>query len=116
MTVTISGSSESGTATTPCGVVAIITDSEGRVVASDADFATSCPLDGPLWMRQCMNACSKAIRSFVLWHCSTILGHCLANDVIEHRLWPALRDIGKHRITCRAIGYSGDIAAKIANF
>lgn len=96
----------------PCGVLAIITSPDGYVIATATDFERSTPGGCHLYEGQKYRAKRQVIFAVIAAYCSSAMSSVI-DDYVAERIWDALRNKGKHRLTYRSVGYSGDVKAEI---
>jgi hypothetical protein len=96
----------------PSGIIAIMTQPDGNVIASAVDFDLSGYGGFKLWEAQRIRAersvKAKAIRAY----CSDMLFNSLEGYTVE-RMAEDLIQRGKHKVVLLAIGYPDDVAAEI---
>jgi hypothetical protein len=98
----------------PCGVIAIVTNPHGDVIATAADFERSGYGGFKLWEAQKIRARDAVRRETIRRYSSPTLSDALdgyAIDVVCERLFA--RAPTSHKITYRAVGYDGDTADAI---
>lgn len=89
---------------TPRGVLAIVTDSGGEVIATADDFNPSgmggCKLYEAQGYRVEQRVKWEAVRAY----CSPVIAKVLTAYLLE-QIFTELQGKGSHRLQCRAIGY-----------
>lgn len=86
------------------GVVAIWTDAEGRVIAAESNFDTSCYSGFTLPKSQSMRARSAVQREVIRQYCSPAMYDCLDGHTVDRIA--ELMMCKDHKITLRAVGYN----------
>lgn len=96
----------------PQGIVAIVTNGTGDVIATASDFDRQTPGGFKLWEGQRHRA-----RQSVMWNTVKAYSSTALSDAVDYylaeQLFNAMQRKSNHRITYRAVGYSDDIAAEV---
>lgn len=95
----------------PCGVIAIMTNSTGDVIATAADFERQGYGGFKLWEAQRMRACDQAKWATVRAYCSDAVVKAISSYVMT-QIADELISKG-HKLNVRAVGYSDEIAADV---
>jgi phage gp46-like protein len=95
----------------PCGIIAIMTNSSGDVIATAADFERQAPGGFKLWEGQRQRACQQVKWAAVRAYCSDVVTQAISSYVSSQIADELLRK--GHKLTCRAVGYPDDVAAEV---
>ena len=96
----------------PKGVIAIWTDPEGRVIATESDFELSGYGGFKIWEAQRMRARNSVYREAVRAYCSPAVSKVLSSYLLEGIANEMMKS--GHRITLRAIGYDDEVSEAIS--
>lgn len=95
----------------PCGIIAIMTNSTGDVIATAADFERQAPGGFKLWEGQRQRACRQVKWATVRAYCGPVVseavGSYLASQIADELLRKG------HKLTCRAVGYPDEVAVEV---
>lgn len=98
----------------PQGVIAIMTRSDGYVIATAADFERQGYGGFKLWEAQRIRAERDVKFKAVRAYCSDFLYNALDSYTVERMAEDMCqRERGKHKITLRSVGYPDDIKEAI---
>lgn len=97
----------------PQGVIAIMTQPDGHVIATAADFDRSGYGGFKLWQAQQIRARDAVKGKAVRAYCSDILFNSLERYTIEKIAEDLLSRKGGHKITIRAIGYPSEVSREV---
>lgn len=92
----------------PKGIIAIWTDPEGNVIATEADFDRSGYGGCKLWEAQRMRVNRAIAWSAVRAYCSPAVTDALTSYLLE-QIAREMRNKG-HKVTLREIGWGADVA------
>lgn len=96
----------------PCGVLCIMTRSDGHVVATASDFERQAPGGFKPWEGQLYRAREQVKLATVRAYCSDFVVNAISSYVSTQIADELCRK--GHKITCRAIGYDDEITAEVA--
>lgn len=96
----------------PKGIIAIVTDAQGEVIATAADFDRSGYGGFELWEAQRMRAERRAIFDTLNAYASPVLTGAIDAYRAEE-IFRELRRKSGHRLTFRAIGWPDDVALEL---
>lgn len=98
----------------PCGIIAIMTNSAGDVIATAADFERHGYGGFKLWEAQKHRAREQVKWATVRAYCSDVVVKAITS-YISSQIADELcqKDRGGHKITYRAIGYPEEVAAEV---
>lgn len=88
----------------PKGIGAIITDEHGNVIAHAFDFERAGYGGYKLWEAQRLRAKKFAINEYINGYCYGVLASGI-DDYAREQIFRNLRDKGKVKMTCVAIGH-----------
>ena len=97
----------------PQGVIAIMTNSTGDVIATAADFERQSPGGMKLWEGQRHRARQAVKWRTVRAYCSNVMVDVISSYLKEQIAEELCSKKGGHKITCRAIGYPEDVTAEV---
>ena len=97
----------------PCGIIAIMTSPDGRVIATATDFDRSAPGGCKLWEGQMWRARDQVKWAAVRAYCSDVVVKAITSYTSTKIAEDLLSTVGGHRITYRSIGYPEDIQTEI---
>ena len=98
----------------PCGVLAVMTRSDGHVIATASDFNRSGYGGFKLWEAQRMRAKEAVMRNTVRAYCSEPLVEAL-NSYLMDQIAEAMQR-KNHKITFHAVGYPDDVKCDIERY
>jgi hypothetical protein len=97
----------------PQGVIAIMTNSTGDVIATSADFERQSYGGYKLWEAQKHRAREHVRWATVRAYCSSVMSSALSSYLMTQIADELCLPKGGHRITYRSIGYPEDIASEV---
>jgi hypothetical protein len=97
----------------PCGVIAIMTNSTGDVIATASNFDRSAPGGCNLWEGQKWRARDQVKYATVGAYCSTVVSNTLSYYLMTQIADELCSKKGGHKITYRAIGYSLEVSMEV---
>ncbi len=98
----------------PRGIIAIVTDKAGHVIAHEADFSSSGVGGCKLYEAQEYRAVQAVKYSTIRAYCSETLTTAL-DSYMFREIFERLRNHGGHNITCRAVGWGPEAQEYLDN-